>query len=70
MSTVFTSVLPAYTTADPVTSTTATAVEQPLSKMLITMTEKNLIIKFLHLFITFLLGQYLLGLVDPSLLID
>jgi len=31
MSTVFTMVLPAYTTADPVTSTTATVVEQALN---------------------------------------
>ena len=31
-STVFTMVLPAYTTADPVTSTTATVVEQALNK--------------------------------------
>ena len=44
MSTVFTSVLPAYTTADPVTSTIATVVEQAFKKNVIKNTVHNLFI--------------------------
>ena len=47
MSTVFTMVLPAYTTAAPVTSTTATVVEQAFKNTEIRMIDNSLFIYFL-----------------------
>jgi len=44
ISTVFTRVLPAYTTADPVTSTTATVVEQAFKNNETTIIDKILFI--------------------------
>jgi len=46
MSTVFTMVLPAYTTADPVTSNTATVVEQEFKRNKIEIISSNLFIDF------------------------
>lgn len=68
MSTVFTMVLPAYTTADPVTSNTATVVEQEFKRNKIEIISSNLFIDFfffgnLSLFLLFLfLFQSLSGL--------
>jgi hypothetical protein len=46
MSIVFTTVLPAYTTAEPVTSNTATVVEHPVNKNKITIDKKNVFILY------------------------
>ena len=68
-STVFTMVLPAYTTADPVTSTTATVVEQALNKSKMHAIEDNLVIVFLHRLLSLLLVLGFLDLVDLCLLV-
>ena len=59
MSTVFTMVLPAYTTADPVTSTTATVVEQAFKNMQIKTIDSILFIfyKTCYVFFLFFLCQ-------------
>ena len=68
MSTVFTMVLPAYTTADPVTSTTATVVEQALNKSKMHAIQDNLFIVFLHRLLSLLLVHGFLDLVCLCLL--
>ena len=68
-STVFTRVLPAYTTADPVTSITATVVEQALNNSNMHAIQDNLFIVFLYEVLSFLLVLALLDFVDLCLLI-
>ena len=69
ISTVFTMVLPAYTTADPVTSTTATVVEQALNKSKMHAIQDNLFIVFLHRLLSLLPVLGFLDLVNRCLLI-